>query len=157
MARHLLLTIGAEHFGPPATVEKGRQAAAKYLVDRGLDFPELRIDNGAGLSRTTRISAGNLGRVLATARNSVYGAEFVSSLPLAGLDGTLRKRFRDEDLTGHMHLKTGRLEGVFAMAGYIRARSGRDYVVVAIQNYPDAHRGPGEEAQSEFLRWVFRQ
>lgn len=157
MARHLLLTIGAERFGPPATVNKGREAAADYLADIGLDFPELRIDNGAGLSRTTQISAGNLGRVLMAARDSVYSAEFVSSLPLAGLDGTLRKRFLEEDLKGHMHLKTGRLDGVFAMAGYIRARSGREYVVVAIQNHPNAHRGPGEETQSEFLRWVFQQ
>jgi D-alanyl-D-alanine carboxypeptidase/D-alanyl-D-alanine-endopeptidase (penicillin-binding protein 4) len=157
MARHLLLTLGAERFGPPATVEKGRRAAMLLLGEQGLDFPELRIDNGAGLSRKTRISAGNLGQVLLAASNSIYSAEFVSSLPLAGLDGTLRRRFQNEGLTGRMHLKTGRLTGVFAMAGYLRARSGREYVVVAIQNHPDAHRGPGEEAQSEFLRWVYQQ
>jgi D-alanyl-D-alanine carboxypeptidase/D-alanyl-D-alanine-endopeptidase (penicillin-binding protein 4) len=157
MARHLLLTLGVERFGPPATVEKGRRAARLLLGEQGLDFPELRIDNGAGLSRKTRISAGNLGQVLLAANNSIYSAEFVSSLPLAGLDGTLRRRFKDEGLTGRMHLKTGRLTGVFAMAGYLRAHSGREYVVVAIQNHPDAHRGPGEEAQSEFLRWVYQQ
>ena len=157
MARHLLLTLGAERFGPPATVEKGRRAAMMLLAEQGLDFPELRIDNGAGLSRKTRISAENLGRVLLAANASIYSAEFISSLPLAGLDGTLRKRFLDEGLTGRMHLKTGRLSGVFAMAGYIRAKSGRQYAVVAIQNHPDAHRGPGEDVQSEFLRWVYRQ
>jgi D-alanyl-D-alanine carboxypeptidase/D-alanyl-D-alanine-endopeptidase (penicillin-binding protein 4) len=157
MARHLLLTLGAERFGPPATVEKGRQAAIALLTEQGLDFPELRIDNGAGLSRKTRISAGSLGRALLAANESIYNAEFISSLPLAGLDGTLRRRFKDEGLTGRMHLKTGRLNGVFAMAGYLRARSGHEYVVVAIQNYTDAHRGPGEEAQSEFLRWVYQQ
>ena len=157
MARHLLLTLGAERFGPPATVEKGRRAAMMLLAEQGLDFPELRIDNGAGLSRKTRISAGNLGRALLAANSSIYSAEFISSLPLAGLDGTLRRRFQDEGLTGRMHLKTGRLTGVFAMAGYLRAQSGREYVVVAIQNHSDAHRGPGEEAQSEFLRWVYQQ
>lgn len=157
MARHLFLTMGAEYLGPPATVGKGRKAAAAYLAEKGLNFPELRIDNGAGLSRSTRITAANLGRVLLTAHDSLYSAEFIASLPLAGLDGTLRKRFLNEGLTGHMHLKTGRLSGVFAMAGYIRARSGREYVVVAIQNHADAHRGPGEELQSEFLRWVYRQ
>jgi D-alanyl-D-alanine carboxypeptidase/D-alanyl-D-alanine-endopeptidase (penicillin-binding protein 4) len=157
MARHLLLTLGAERFGPPATVEKGRQAAAMILDEKGLDFPELRIDNGAGLSRKTRISAASLGRVLLAADEGIYNAEFISSLALAGLDGTLRRRFRDEGLTGRMHLKTGRLTGVFAMAGYLRAESGRRFVVVAIQNHADAHRGPGEEAQSEFLRWVYQQ
>ena len=157
MARHVLLTMGARQFGPPATVEKGRKAADLYLDAAGLDFPELHIDNGAGLSRDTRITAAHLGRVLLTAHDSAYRAEFVASLPLAGLDGTLRKRFQDEGLTGRMHLKTGRLTGVFAMAGFIRAESGRHFVVVAFQNHENAHRGPGEEALSEFLRWVYRQ
>ena len=91
------------------------------------------------------------------ATSSPYSAEFESSLPLGGLDGTLRRRFREQDLTGKVRLKTGRLDGVFAMAGYVRAQSGRNYVVVAIQNHADAHRGPGEEAQSDFIRWVFQQ
>jgi D-alanyl-D-alanine carboxypeptidase/D-alanyl-D-alanine-endopeptidase (penicillin-binding protein 4) len=157
MARHLLLTMGAERFGSPATVDKGREAAAGYLAEKGLDFPELKIDNGAGLSRTTTITADHLGQVLLAAHDSLYSAEFIASLPLSGLDGTLRKRFVDEGLTGRMHVKTGRLTGVFAMAGYVRAQSGGEYVVVAIQNHPDAHRGPGEEMLSELLRWVARQ
>ena len=157
MARHILLTMGAERFGPPATVEKGREAASMALSEDGLDFPELRLDNGAGLSRETKISARSLGEMLLAADNSLYRAEFVSSLPLSGLDGTLRRRFRNGGLTGRMHLKTGRLEDVFALAGYLRSKQDRDYVVVAIQNYADAHRGPGEEVQSALLRWVYLQ
>jgi D-alanyl-D-alanine carboxypeptidase/D-alanyl-D-alanine-endopeptidase (penicillin-binding protein 4) len=157
MARHIFLTMGAERFGAPATVDKGREAAYMYLAEDGLDFPELRLDNGAGLSRDTRISARSLGRVLLAADDSLYRAEFVSSLPLSGLDGTLRSRFRNEGLTGRMHLKTGRLTDVFAMAGYLRDKSNNQYVVVAIQNYDNAHRGPGEEVQSALLRWVYQQ
>jgi D-alanyl-D-alanine carboxypeptidase/D-alanyl-D-alanine-endopeptidase (penicillin-binding protein 4) len=74
-----------------------------------------------------------------------------------GLDGTMRKRFKDEEITGQMHLKTGRLTDVFATAGYVHARSGRDYVVVILQNYSGADDGPGEEAQSALLRWVYEQ
>ena len=157
MARHILLTMGAERFGPPATLEKGREAAIMVLAEGGLAFPELRLDNGAGLSRDTEISARNLGRVLLAANESLFRAEFVSSLPLSGLDGTLRRRFRNEGLTGRMHLKTGRLEGVFALAGYLRSKSDNEYVVVAIQNYENANRGPGEEIQSALLRWVYLQ
>ncbi len=69
----------------------------------------------------------------------------------------MRRRFRNDDLTGRMHIKTGRLDGVFAMAGYIVSKNDQEYVFVAIQNHPDAHRGPGEEAQSALLRWVYRQ
>jgi D-alanyl-D-alanine carboxypeptidase/D-alanyl-D-alanine-endopeptidase (penicillin-binding protein 4) len=155
MTRQIFLTMGAERFGAPATVAKARDAAAAALAARGLDFPELRLDNGAGLSRETRISARNLGRLLMAAHDSSYKAEFESSLALAGLDGTMRRRFRNDRLTGRMHIKTGRLNGVFAMAGYVHSGSGREYVVVAVQNHPDAHRGPGEEAHTELLRWVY--
>jgi D-alanyl-D-alanine carboxypeptidase/D-alanyl-D-alanine-endopeptidase (penicillin-binding protein 4) len=157
MARHLLLTLGVERYGPPGTVESARRAALEILQARGLDFPELRIDNGAGLSRETRISARSLGVLLLAAADSDFRAEFVSSLPLSGMDGTLRRRFRDAELAGRMHIKTGRLDDVFAMAGFVRSRSGREFVVVAIQNETGAHRGPGEEAQGELLRWVYRQ
>lgn len=157
MTRHILLTLGAEAFGPPATVAKGREAASMFLGRRGLDFPELRLDNGSGLSRDTRIAARSMGRLLLAAQDSLYQAEFVSSMALAGLDGTMRRRFRNDDLTGRMHIKTGRLNGVFAMAGYLVSERDQEYVFVAILNHPDAHRGPGEEAQSALLRWVYRQ
>jgi D-alanyl-D-alanine carboxypeptidase/D-alanyl-D-alanine-endopeptidase (penicillin-binding protein 4) len=157
MARHLLLTVGVERFGAPATVDKGRLAAEQLLGERGLDFPGLWIDNGAGLSREARITAQNMAQLLLAADQSIYRAEFVSSLALAGMDGTMRRRFRNESLAGHMHLKTGRLDDVFSMVGYVRSRSGDDYVVVAIQNGTDAHRGPGEEAQSTLLKWVYEQ
>ena len=136
MARHLLLTLGAERYGSPATIESARRAAGEILQERGLDFPELRIDNGAGLSRETRISARHLGELLLAADDSDFRAEFVSSLPLSGMDGTMRRRFRDAELAGRMHIKTGRLDDVFAMAGFVRSRSGREFVVVAIQNEP---------------------
>lgn len=157
MSRQVFLTMGAERFGAPGTVEKARDAATAALAERGLDFPELRLDNGAGLSRDTQISARNLARLLLAGYDSPYRSEFESSLALAGLDGTMRRRFRDDQLTGRMHIKTGRLSGVFAMAGYLRAASGRDFVVVAMQNHPQAHRGPGEEAHTALLRWVYAQ
>ncbi len=157
MSRQVFLTMGAERYGAPGTVDKARDAASAALAERGLDFPELRLDNGAGLSRDTQISTRNLARLLLAGHDSPYRSEFESSLALAGLDGTMRRRFRDDQLTGQMHIKTGRLNGVFAMAGYLRAASGREFVVVAMQNHPDAHRGPGEEAHTGLLRWVYAQ
>jgi D-alanyl-D-alanine carboxypeptidase/D-alanyl-D-alanine-endopeptidase (penicillin-binding protein 4) len=157
MSRHLFLTLAAATFEPPATLANARRAAVLALKSRGLEFPELRLDNGAGLSRNTRIAAASLGSLLLSASASPWMPEFVSSLSLAGLDGTLRTRFRGDATTGRMHLKTGRLQDVYATAGYVHARSGRDYVVVILQNYADADRGPGEEAQAALLRWVYEQ
>jgi D-alanyl-D-alanine carboxypeptidase/D-alanyl-D-alanine-endopeptidase (penicillin-binding protein 4) len=153
MARHMLLTLGAERFGAPGTVEKGDRVVEEFLNRRGVVVPELRVENGAGLSRESRISARGLVKILLAADKSPYRPEFVSSLGLAGLDGTVRRRFRDEEFAGHMHLKTGTLSGVHAIAGYVDCASGRRFAVAILQN------GPGwpDESQAAVLRWIYRQ
>ena len=83
--------------------------------------------------------------------------EFISSLSLAGRDGTLRRRFDDANLHGNAHLKTGSLDHVVAVAGFLQARSGRRFAVVTMQNHEDIHRGPGEEVQEALLRWLYEQ
>lgn len=157
MTRQIFLTLGAEKLGAPGTLAKGRQVLEDALSRRGLGFPELQIGNGAGLSRDNRISASSLGRLLLAARSSPYGAEFQASLSLAGLDGTTKRRFEDDSLAGQMHLKTGTLNGVTSVAGYVRSQSGAEFVVVAIANQPKATWGGGQEAQNALLRWVNRQ
>jgi D-alanyl-D-alanine carboxypeptidase/D-alanyl-D-alanine-endopeptidase (penicillin-binding protein 4) len=83
--------------------------------------------------------------------------EFVSSLPINGLDGTMRSRLRDEKQRGRMHIKTGSLDGVAAVAGYVQARSGKLYTVAAILNHELADRGPGRELTDALLAWVVQQ
>jgi len=80
--------------------------------------------------------------------------EFVSSFPLSGMDGTLRKRLDDRSLTGMAHMKTGSLDHVSAIAGYFQAESGKRYLVAVMQNHTDVHRGPGEEVQAALLAWL---
>jgi len=157
MTRHLELTLGAERFGPPATPEKGQRAIVEVLGDRGIDTEGLDISNSAGLSRDVRISARQLGQVLAAAWRSPYMPEFVSSLAMAGLDGTLRSRFRGTAEEGRMHLKTGTLDDVSSIAGYVTTPSGRRLMVVLMVNAPGAHRGPGQELQDGLLRWAYRR
>ena len=157
MARQLLFTLGAEKFAVPGTEEGGRQVVEEWLKERQLNRAELKLDNGSGLSRNSRISAEILGEILRYAWQSPFMPEFLSSLSLSGLDGTMARRFRDDPLTGKAHIKTGRLDDVTAIAGYLQARSGNRYAVVALQNYTDIHRGPGEEVQTALLRWLYEQ
>jgi D-alanyl-D-alanine carboxypeptidase/D-alanyl-D-alanine-endopeptidase (penicillin-binding protein 4) len=152
MARHLLLTLGAERMGAPGTVEKGDRVVAEFLSRRGIAAPDLRVENGAGLSRESRVSAHSLVKILLAAEQSSYRPEFISSLGLAGLDGTVRRRFRDEEFVGHMHLKTGTLSGVHALAGYVDSASGRRFAVAIIQN----GAGWPDESQAAVLRWLYR-
>ena len=81
--------------------------------------------------------------------------EYMSSLSISGLDGTLARRFRNGPLTGKAHIKTGSLDHVSAIAGYLQSKSGGRFIVVALQNHPYIHRGPGEEVQEALLRWVY--
>ena len=103
------------------------------------------------------MTASDFGALLKFAWHQPYMPEFASSMSLSGLDGTLSYRFRNSPLTGNAHLKTGSLDHVTAIAGYLQARSGRRYSVVALQNYTDVHRGPGEEVQEALLRWLYEQ
>ncbi|MFU8896960.1 MAG: D-alanyl-D-alanine carboxypeptidase/D-alanyl-D-alanine-endopeptidase [Gammaproteobacteria bacterium] len=154
MTRHLLLTLGLEHGGAPATLEKGRAAIEAWVAQRGLPMPGLLVDNGSGLSRDTRVTAAGFGAMLLDAWRHPQMAELMSSMPIAALDGTLRRRYQG-DKAGRMYLKTGRLDGVAAIAGLVTNRSGERYVVVVIVNEENAHRGPGVHVQDAVLRWVF--
>jgi len=157
MTRQIFLTLGAEKFGPPGTLEKGEQATLAALASRDLRFPELKLGNGAGLARDTRISAASLGRLLLAARASPFQAEFQASMSIAGLDGTTRKRFLRDPVAGDMHLKTGTLNGVTSIAGFVHSESGADYAVVMIVNGPKATWGGGLDAQNALLRWVHQR
>ena len=154
MTRHLLLTLGSELAGAPATVDKGVQGIVDWLQRQQVDTSALHIVNGAGLGREVRLSATLMNAVLQLAWQSPWMPEFVASLPLNGLDGTMSNRLREEGLKGHMHIKTGTLDEVSAVAGYVRARSGRMFVVSALVNHELADRGPGTELTDALLRWV---
>jgi len=157
MARQLLYTLGAEAFGPPGTEAAGRKVVRQWLADKGMDFAELRLDNGAGLSRESSMTARHLADLLRYAYQSAYMPEYLSSLSLSGMDGTLSRRFRNGVLTGMAHMKTGSLDHVSSMAGFFQARSGNRYIVVMLHNHTDIHRGPGEEVQEALLRWLYEK
>lgn len=157
MTRHLALTLGAERFGAPATDDKGRRAIYEGLASHGIDTAGLEVSNSAGLSRDSRISARQLAGVLQAAWASPFMPEFVSSLSISGLDGTMRRRLVGTPAAGRMHLKTGRLDHVSAVAGFVTTHSGRRLLLVLLINAPEAHRGLGEDLQDVVLRWAVDQ
>ena len=157
MARQVLYTLAAEQFGAPGTESGGRKVIETWLEDKGLQTGAINLENGAGLSREARITPKALASLLTFAWKQPYMPEFLASMSLSGLDGTLRRRFRNTELVGQAHLKTGSLDHVTAIAGYLQSRSGRRFAVVALQNHEDIHRGPGEEVQEALLRWLYEQ
>ncbi len=155
MARQLLYTLSAEVLGAPGTEKGGREVISNWIDESGLEMDGLVLANGAGLSREARMTAAGMGALLEFGWRKPYMPEFASSLALSGRDGTLRRRFDDASLDGVAHLKTGSLDHVVAIAGYLQARSGRRFTVVTMQNHEDVHRGPGQEVQEALLRWVY--
>jgi D-alanyl-D-alanine carboxypeptidase/D-alanyl-D-alanine-endopeptidase (penicillin-binding protein 4) len=154
MTRQLLYTLGAEAGGAPGTRANGVAAVRELLTARGLDTNTLMLQNGAGLSRDERASMQLLVDLLRAAYESPYAPEFIASLSLGGLDGTTRGRFDAAQASGVMHLKTGRLDHVSAVAGYVRAANKKTYVVGVVMNSEDAHRGPGQELEEAVLRYT---
>lgn len=157
MARQLLYTLAAETFGAPGTEQGGRAVIEDWLSKKAPESGPIQLDNGAGLSRQVRISASDFATILEFAWRQPYMPEFAASMAVSGHDGTLRRRFDDAVLTGQAHLKTGSLDHVSAIAGYMQSRAGRRFAVVVLNSHDDVHRGPGEEVQTAVLRWLYRQ
>ncbi len=149
MARQVFLTLDPAR---PATYDGARRRVERWLAGKNLRLSELVLDNGSGLSRKERISAEGLGQLLLTAWKSPAMPDLMASLPLAGVDGTLKKRFADGPVNGRAHIKTGYLENVRALAGYVLDQSGRRWVVVILIN--DVNARQGRTAMDELLRWL---
>lgn len=136
----------------PASVASSEIALRNWVSKKGFDFPELVIENGAGLSRKERISPLNLSLLLQDIQLSPFSAEIEASLPIVGVDGTMKKRHDNCAVTTHAHLKTGSLEGVKSIAGYLQSRSGKQWILVFIINHANA--SVGQHAQDELIEWL---
>jgi len=151
MARQLFLSLG-RNAGIPANFTHSERAVRNWLTQKKLHFPELILENGAGLSRRERISPRSLSLLLQNAQRSPVSAEFEASLPIVGVDGTFKKRLTDSEAANHAHLKTGSLEGVRAIAGYVQSHSGKQWVLVFLINHPNA--AAGQQAQNALIEWI---
>ncbi|NOQ34557.1 MAG: D-alanyl-D-alanine carboxypeptidase/D-alanyl-D-alanine-endopeptidase [Methylococcaceae bacterium] len=155
MARQLFLSIAAKA-GIPATTQKGYQAIQQWFTSRGLNFPELRIENGSGLSRVGKVSARHIGELLMDAYKSPYRQDLLNSLPIMGVDGTLRKRMRNTVVANRGRFKTGTLRDARGIAGYVKAENGEVYVVAILHNDRTAKRRV-LAAHNKLIEWTVRQ
>ncbi len=155
MARNLLLSLGAALDGPGATADSAARTVLGLLSREQVDTRGWVIDNGAGLSRSARLTAAGLAGMLDAAWHSPLMPEFVSSLAIAGVDGTVRRRLRKDEAAGRAHLKTGTLRDARALAGYVQGASGRRYVLVSLVNHDKAVAARGFE--DALVSWLATQ
>ncbi|MDR2709859.1 MAG: D-alanyl-D-alanine carboxypeptidase/D-alanyl-D-alanine-endopeptidase [Burkholderiales bacterium] len=140
MAQQVFLTLASLQKTPPYTQGAARLAVAEWLKTNKINMDGLFVENGAGLSRDSRVSAQGLLNLLLYAQQAPWGGFFIDTLPLAGVDGTLKHRFHESAAYGRAHLKTGFLENARALAGYVDDAQGRRYAVVILLNHANAKR-----------------
>ena len=156
MAQQLFLTLGLygktgmQAAGGVGTLAASRETVQRWWRAQISDNDVPILDNGSGLSRTERVTAQGLARLLQVAYASPLMPELMSSLPITGLDGTLRNS--RSKARGTAHLKTGTLRDVAAIAGYVLAQNGRRYAVVMIVNQPGA--AAARPAMDALVDWV---
>lgn len=154
IAEMVLKTLAAERVSSPATQEKGALLLSSFLGYAGVPEAEYHVTCGSGLSRDTRLSA----RALTTTLAMVYDDEwlrddFLTTLPIAGVDGTLRRRFTSRDLIGNVRAKTGTLSNTRALAGYLKTKTGSTLAFSIIIN--GTGLGKAYEMQEKLLQEVY--
>ncbi len=122
----LVKTIAAEVAGPPGSYREGLAAERRFLASEvGLDTLAFNLADGSGVSRYNLVTTGGIVRLLGfMARREDLAAPWMDALPVAGVDGTLERRMRGTAAQGRARAKTGTLQGVSSISGYVPAADG---------------------------------
>jgi D-alanyl-D-alanine carboxypeptidase/D-alanyl-D-alanine-endopeptidase (penicillin-binding protein 4) len=155
MARTLLLTLGAESPDAKLFADTLQAADARirlWFARHQISSAGLVLENGSGLSRLERITPLQLASVLRVGARSDWFAEYASSMPIVGVDGTMRKRLKGGIVEGRARIKTGYLKNVTAVAGYVRDKDDVNWIVIGIINADKASRG--RPVLDELIGWV---
>ncbi len=158
LARLLFLTLGTldkQAEGP--TLSRAETEVREWFKKHGIDDSGLVLDNGSGLSRSARIKPAQLTGLLQAGWRSNWAPEFMSSMPIAGVDGTLRRRMTDSTAKAPSRLKTGTLKDVSAIAGYVNDADGDPCIVVVMINHERAVNKVARPIIDAFVDWVGRQ
>lgn len=157
MSRQLLLTLGAEKAGAATTVNQAVSAALQTLKVHGIDTEGLKMANGSGLCRDCQVTARSLMQLLDAAWSSQYMPEFIASLGVPGVDGSLKRRFPKGSYKGRVHMKTGTIDHVVAAAGYAQSTSDQRLRFVLLINQDNIHKGKGQRFQRKLMSWLMEQ
>jgi serine-type D-Ala-D-Ala carboxypeptidase/endopeptidase (penicillin-binding protein 4) len=169
LARLLFLSLGALEPDPVLgsrpqpgdaatvpTLARSDAAVRTWMRAHGIDDTGLVLENGSGLSRTERITPIQMAGMLQAGLRSNWTPEFLASIPIAGVDGTMRRRLQDSPAAGRARLKTGTLSNVVSLAGYVQDADGRQCVLVAFVNSDRVSNGRGRAVLDALVDWVAR-
>lgn len=135
-ADSLFKAMGARMYGTPGTWAKGKKAVETFLAkEAGLASPKLSLNDGSGLSHANKVSPNHLTHFLSWVHKTApFKTHFIESLPINGIDGSLRHRMKHKGVHAKVKAKTGTLFGVSALSGYITPRTGSELLFVIMVN-----------------------
>lgn len=149
-------TLGAERFGLPGTLEKGARAVDEWLQPLGLSPARVHLVNGSGLTYENRIRPEDLGQLLYKLYHSLdLGPVFMQTLAVGGIDGTIHSRFRGA-LSGLVRGKTGTLNGVSVLSGYVGAQPGVLIFTIFIEGFRPRRLPAIRQAQTDLVEEMMR-
>lgn len=155
--RLLYLQLGVPAMAAEPTLTTSQLAereVRRWFAEHRIATVGLVLDNGSGLSRSERITPRQMAEMLRQAHAGRQAPELMMSLPVAGVDGTLRRRLKDSPAAGLARLKTGSLKNVAALAGYVPDAQGRVWVLAAMVNHDDAKKG--RPVLDALVDWIAR-
>ncbi|WP_342115485.1 D-alanyl-D-alanine carboxypeptidase/D-alanyl-D-alanine endopeptidase [Pseudoduganella sp. OTU4001] len=148
---------GADEAPPAATTQaRAEMVIRNWLRAQGIDDTGMVFENGSGLSRIERFSPEQMAGLLKAAQKSLWAPEFLTSLPIAGIDGTMKRRLKESSASMRARVKTGTLKNVVAIAGYVPDANGQQCIVVVMVNHDRAGNGNGRAIVDGMVDWVSR-
>jgi serine-type D-Ala-D-Ala carboxypeptidase/endopeptidase (penicillin-binding protein 4) len=155
VAEMVLRTVSLERGSAPASTSAGCDAAGEMLEELVPDLTDFQLADGSGLSRFNRLSPLHLASVLEEGTSSrEWGVEFLASLPVNGVDGTLRSRMVDLP-PGSFRGKTGTLNDTSAVAGLLTSSSGRSIILVIMLEVPTGNTLQARALQDSIISWFW--
>lgn len=151
-ARNLMLSLSPGFPARPATLAGAQKTMEMWLRDQGLRDGDIEVENGSGLSHSERAKPRAMVQLLRKAWRAEQAQAFFDSLPIAGVDGTMKGRLIGSKAAGQAYLKTGTLNDTRALAGYVHGSSGKMYAVALMVNGADP--AAGRPALDAMVAWL---
>lgn len=135
MTEQLTKYLGARTYGAPGTTQKGMAAVTQCLKENNIGTETIQLQNGSGLSNDSHVTAKDLVTVLVAGYQD-FGirSDYLASLSLHGVDGTMRHRPSHQGLKGLLRAKTGSLANVSALAGFVPTKGGKIIAFAILMN-----------------------
>lgn len=149
-------TLGSARFGLPQSLEKGARAVAEWMAPLGFEPGRLRLVNGSGLTYENRVRPVDVSKMLLWLYHSLdLGPEFMQTLAIGGIDGTIHHRFRGAS-QGLVRGKTGTLNGVSVLSGYVGSHPGVLVFTIFVEGFRAKRLARVRQFQAQVVEVLLR-